>query len=204
MENNVILVPPHVENMQLPAPELLNFYKALEDRVYWLSDEINTFTLELIQYILRWNKEDIGKPVEERKPIKILFFCNGGDLEVYRSIADIISLSQTPIYGIVIGTAYSAAGMIFLSCHKRFMLRSSVVLFHRGSGQISGGFNEVYAAMTEYHAQVEEMIEEVSQRTNYTREECEERMTTDWYVRADEALEHGVCDKIITNIEEIL
>ena len=29
-------------------------------------------------------------------------------------------------------------------------------------------------------------------------------MNGDWYIRADEALKHGVCHKIIDDIEEIM
>ena len=100
--NNLILLPNEVENLQLPDPSLLNFYKDLENRIYWLDDEINTYSLDLIQYIVRWNTEDSNIPIEERKPIKLLFHSPGGDLTVHSAISDIISLSKTPIVGIAI------------------------------------------------------------------------------------------------------
>ena len=52
----------------LADPSLVNYYNDLENRTYWLNDEINHFTFDLVQYILRWNKEDKGIPIEERIP----------------------------------------------------------------------------------------------------------------------------------------
>lgn len=203
MEGMNIIIPKAVENLQLPDPELRNFYIDLDNRTFWLDEEITPFLLELTRYIIYWNKEDKEIPIEQRKPIRILIFSPGGDLETYRSISDIIQLSETPIIGINMGIAYSAAAMIFLSCHTRLMLPSASVLFHKGSSQMSGSFNEVCSAMYEYQKQVEELSHIIEQKTTYTAEEIEDNMSGDWYIRAQEALERGVCHKIIDNIEEL-
>ena len=203
MEGMNIIIPKAVENLQLPDPELRNFYIDLDNRTFWLDDEVTPFLLELTRYIIYWNKEDREVPIEQRKPIRILIFSPGGDLETYRSISDIIQLSKTPIVGINMGVAYSAAAMIFLSCHTRLMLPSASVLFHKGSSQMSGSFNEVCSAMYEYQKQVEELSHIIEQKTTYTAEEIEDNMSGDWYIRAQDALEHGVCHKIVDNIEEL-
>jgi hypothetical protein len=36
------------ENLSLAEQSLVNFYHDLENRVYWLSDEINSFTFDLV------------------------------------------------------------------------------------------------------------------------------------------------------------
>lgn len=199
-----VAIPKEIANQTLPDPELRNFYLDLKDRTFWLDDEVTSYLLELSHYIIRWNKEDRKLPIDKRKPIKIFIFSPGGDLETYRSIADIIQLSKTPVIGINMGMAYSAAAMIFLACHERLMLPSASVLFHKGSSHIAGGFNEVYAAMIEYQKQVEELSNIIEQKTTYTEKEIEENMSGDWYIRADEALEHGVCHKIVNSIEELI
>ena len=204
MEDIRITLPKEVSNLQLPDPELRNYYVDLEDRVFWIDSEITPFLLELSRYILRWNKDDSKTPVEKRKPIRILIFSPGGDLETYRSVSDIIQLSKTPVIGINMGMAYSAAAMIFLSCHVRYMLPSASVLFHKGSSHMSGSFNEVCSAMYEYQQQVEELSHIIAQKTTYTIDEIEENMNGDWYIRAPEALEHGICHKVIEDIGELI
>lgn len=204
MECVEVQIPKEVANQTLPDPELRNFYLDLENRSFWLDDEVTPYLLELVRYIARWNKEDRKLPVEKRKSIRIFIFSPGGDLETFRSISDVIRLSKTPVIGINMGMAYSAAAMIFLSCHTRLMLPSASVLFHKGSSQMAGGFNEVYAAMIEYQKQIEELSGIIKENTTYSLEEIEENMNGDWYIRADEALEHGVCHKIVDDIEEIM
>lgn len=203
MENISIMLPQNLENMQLPAPELVNYYTDIEHRTFWIDGEVDITLMELVRYIIQWNREDAGTPKESRKPIKILFFSPGGDLDAYRALADVIELSMTPVIGIVIGTAYSAAGMIYLACHQRWMLKSSSILFHKGSSQMSGSFNEVYAAMLEYQDQVAEFAQVICEHSNYTEDEVEERLNSDWYIRPQEAVERGICDKIIDNISEL-
>ena len=87
----------------MPDDSLLNFYEGIEQRIFWINDEINVYSLNLIHYILKWNKEDEGIAPAERKPIRLLFFSPGGDLDVNYSIIDIIRLSKTPIIGINLG-----------------------------------------------------------------------------------------------------
>lgn len=199
-----IIIPRGVENLQLPDDSLLNFYEGLEHRVFWINDEINVYSLNLIHYIMKWNKEDLGIPVEKRKPIKLLFFSPGGDIDANYAIIDTIKLSKTPIVGINIGQCASAAAFIFLSCHQRYMLSHSYFLFHQGSGQLSGTFAEIYAQMEDYQAQVEELASFMAKHTLYTEEEIAEKIVNEWYIRKDEAIEKGVCQKVIDNIDELV
>jgi ATP-dependent Clp protease, protease subunit len=199
-----IIIPRGVENLQLPDDSLLNFYEGLEHRVFWINDEINVYSLNLIHYIMKWNQEDLGIPVEKRKPIKLLFFSPGGDIDANYAIIDTIKLSKTPIVGVNIGQCASAAAFIFLSCHQRYMLSHSYFLFHQGSGQLSGTFAEIYAQMEDYQAQVEELASFMAKHTLYTEEEIAEKIVNEWYIRKDEAIEKGVCQKVIDNIDELV
>lgn len=205
MENlgHAIIIPQGA-NYQLPDDSLLNFYEGIEKRVFWITDEINIYSLNLIHYILKWNAEDACIPIEERKPIKLLFFSPGGDLDVYRSIADIISLSKTPIIGINMGVAYSAASMIFLSCKTRYMMSSSSLLFHCGSSTMSGSFGEMVAAMDKYKEDIAELSTIIKENSDYSIDEILTNMTGDWYIDAYEALEHKICTKIVDSIDDII
>lgn len=130
MEGMNIILPKEVSNLQLPDPQLRNFYVDLSNRSFWIDDEINEYLLELIKYIVQWNKEDAKISIAERKPIKLFFFSPGGSLDVNYSLIDTIKMSRTPIIGINMGQCASAAAYIYLSCHKRFMLPHSYFIFH--------------------------------------------------------------------------
>lgn len=196
---------PSPANLQLADPSLLNFYNDLEQRIYWLTGTIGDSTLDLIQYIIKWNREDKGKPVEERQPIKLIIFSEGGALDVEESIVSFIRLSKTPVYGIAVGMVASAASLIYLSCHKKYAINSAYFLLHKGSCHgLSGNYNEVEAFMKNYQEQVKKMVAFYIANTQYSEEEVNQNINTDWYVRFPEALEKGLVDEMIEDIDFLL
>lgn len=200
MESMNIILPKEAANLQLPDPELRNFYVDLEHRIFWLNEEVTPYLLELVKYIVRWNAEDARIPVAKRIPIRIFFFSPGGDLDINYALIDTIKLSKTPIIGINIGQCASAAAYIFLSCHKRYMLPHAYFILHQGSGTLSGTFEQICAQMEDYQQQVEELASFVLEHTNYTEEAVAEKIVGEWYIRKDEALENGVVHDIITDV----
>ncbi len=190
-------------NLQLADPSLVNFYKDLENRTYWIDSEICDCTLDLIQYILRWNREDKGKLYSERTPIRIYIDSPGGDLEIARSIIAIFNISKTPIYVYSFGVCASAASMIFLSGHKRYALPNTTFVFHKGSVTgVGGDFQQVQSFMKDYEQQIQELVNYYKEKTTYSPEVIEEKLNQgDWYVKVSEALENGVVDEIVTDID---
>lgn len=202
--DNVIVSIPERATANVPDPSLLWYYEDLEDRVYQLVGEVDEGLLDFSRHVIRWNKEDRGIPVEDRKPIKLFFFSPGGSLDINYSVIDIICLSKTPIIGINMGVCCSAAAYIYLACHKRYMLPHSYFVFHQGSSQMSGTYGEVVAIMTDYQNQVAELSSFMEERTTYSIEEITDNIVTEWYVREEEALEKGVCHEVIEDIEVLL
>lgn len=102
------------------------------------------------------------------------------------------------------GQCASGAAYTFLACHRRFTVKRGYFLFHQGSGAFSGSFEEVCYQIAEYQAQVENLANYVVDHTKYTVEEVEENISTEWYIHADEAVEKGVCEAIVDDIDQIL
>ena len=202
--NDYYIIPKDVENLQLPSPELVTYYQDLDNRCIWLEDEIADETLEIGKKIIYWNREDRGLEPDQRKPIKIFFFSPGGSLDVYRTLGDIIRLSDTPVYGYNMGVAYSAAAFMFLYCHKRYMLPTAIFLFHYGSAKLNGDYEQIIASVVEYQNQVGELSSVIIENTLYTEEEVSEKITGEWYIRKDEALEKEVCHAIIDDMSLLL
>lgn len=186
----------------LADPSLVNYYNDLENRTYWLNDEINHFTFDLVQYILRWNKEDKGIPIEERKPIRVIVDCHGGMLSVTKTIVNIIKMSKTPVHMFALGFVASGASMIYLAGHKRYALPNTTFLLHKGNcGGLSGTFDELLAFMEDYQKDVAELIDFYKENTKFSPEDIENKIQGEWYIRIDEALENGIVDEIVTDID---
>lgn len=204
MTDVTIMLPEGLENMQLPSHELVTFYKDLEDRIIYLEEEITPSVLEISKQIMRWNIEDKGKSQDLRKPIKLMFFSPGGDLDSSNALIDVIKISTTPVWGFNLGQCASGAAFIYLSCHKRFMTPRSYFLFHQGSGSFSGTFQEVCSQLEDYQYQVDQLVNFMKKNTDYTEEEVANNIGGEWYIYAEEALKKGVCDEIIQNLDKIM
>lgn len=191
------------DNLALPDPALVTYYKNLDNRTLWIDSEIDDVTLELEKFIMAWNREDLGKSVEERVPITLLFLSPGGDLEINNSLVDAITLSETPVIGVNCGMAASAACFIYLACHKRYTFPNATFLIHQGAGSFSGNYEDVVAAILNYQRQIDHLGKYILSRTNISQEEFDENFSSDWYINAEEAVERGLCSKIIKSLDEI-
>ena len=144
--------------------------------------------------ILNW------KPV----PIKIKFNSPGGWLVAYQTLSDVITLSKTKVIGINMGMAYSAAAFLLISCHERLALPKSRILVHRGSGGNFGSYEQTESSQQNYKEQVDEMILAFRKRTKISTKVLKKNMNPDWYLSAKMALQYGMIDRIITDINEII
>lgn len=184
------------------------YLKDLKQRKLFLNANIDQWTVhELKKCILQYNKDDMGKPVEERKPILFYVTSNGGDVGAGFELVDVIQNSITPVYTINIGFQYSMALLVGLAGHKRFATKNSTYLMHDGSNFIfnSGAKS---ADQMEFNKKMESRIKKyILSRSNLTDEEYDKQYRVEWYLFADEAKEKGFVDYIIgedCDINEII
>ena len=197
---------PNNANLQLPDPDLLMYYRDTQERIFWISGEIDADTLSLIQHIVHINRDDKDVPIKDRRPIKLVFFSPGGDLEAEKALSPIIEFSKTPIYGIAIGMCASAASMLFLSCHKRYCTKSATFIFHQGGCEnVQGSYQQVNAFMANYQKDIMEMAEFYKSHTRFPPDVIDAKLAAgDWYISSSEALENGVVDKVINSLDVFL
>lgn len=108
------------------------------------------------------------------------------------------------MWGVNIGQADSAGCYMFISCHVRLALPNSTFLIHHGSGEFGGTYEQVLAALMEYRCKIADMEQFLLDNTKIPKAVLKKNISTEWYLSAQEALECGICDKIITSIDEIL
>ena len=196
-------VPENVANMQLPDPNLRDYYRDEEERIFWLDQGVAECAQDLIKMIIRCNKEDIGKAVEDRKPIKIFIDSPGGDVTLMWSVINMIEISGTPVWTINYCTSYSAAAEILASGHKRFAFPGSHVMIHLGSCNYSGDVANVETTKKYFDALSKKTVDHLLERTKIDPKMFKKKTMTDWFLDEDEAIEKGVVDKIVTSFDEI-
>ena len=191
--------------MQLPDPDLAQYWQDLSNRIVWIDDTIDNGYLDLVSKIIYWNREDRALPPSKRKPIRILISSPGGSLDVQDTLVSMIKLSKTPIYGIALGMVASAASLIYLSCHKHYALKNAYMILHKGSCEnVSGDYTAVQNAMEDYRKQVEKLEKFYIENTKIPEEVIKEKIKSDWYIRGDQLLEYGLIDKWIEDIDILL
>lgn len=205
-ENNqtVVQVPDFVKDTVLPEPENLNFYKLYEKRSIYVTGEIDMWLLEITRIVHIFNVEDKGKPVEEREPIKIFIFTEGGDVLATWNFLDVISASKTPVWTINWGMSMSAGMLMLVSGHKRFALKHSTGLYHSGSASFDGTREQVESMQKWYDSLGKVTDKWFLDHCNIDQKLFNRKKKTDWYMTADEMLEYGIVDKIIDSLDEVI
>lgn len=192
------------ETMAVPDPGILSFYHNLSRRKIWLDLTVGDTFLEFARCIMRWNEEDAGKPIEERQPIWLYIFNYGGSADFMWMFTDIISTSETPVYTVNMGKCCSAAALIYMTGHKRYMLPTATVLIHEGSGQIEGDAVKVIDQAESYKAMVKQMHNYILAHTNIPASTLTRKKNNDWELNAADCLKYGVCDEVVTSLAKIL
>lgn len=200
-ERMVVAIPQNIENLQLPQPELVGYYQDEQDRILWIEEEIRDDLFEISKMILRYNKEDKGIPIEQRKPIKVFINSPGGDLDATLAFIGLVGLSKTPVWTIDAGWAFSAAGLILMSGHKRFALPNTECLIHSGSGGVQGTYDQTVEQMKNYKALITKMRDFILEQTKIDPKLFKKNSAKDWYISTEEMLELGIVHEIVKDLD---
>ena len=187
-------VPAEVMDMTLPAPFLRDFYRDEAERVYWVDDEIDSSLLDLVKLIMRCNKEDKDKPVEERTPIKVFIDSPGGDVLALWSTINAIEISKTPVYTINYCTAFSAAADLLVAGHKRYAMPGTTAMVHSGSCMYGGTMEQAESMKKHFDKLGKKVTDYFLAHTKVDQKAFKKKAPSDWYFDEQDMLESGLID----------
>ena len=164
-----------------------------------VSDEMSGSIEGLIRF---WNRQDEQDniAVEDRIPIKLYIDSWGGEMVACYTIINAIELSKTPIWTINIGAAYSAGFFIYITGHKRFTYPLSSFLYHEGATTTGGDAHKFRNYADFYKKQLDQLKTHVLKYTKLTEEDYDRILKDDYWLTAEEAIEKGVADTIMTEM----
>ena len=175
-----------LSGLNLPEPSLVHQWRDHGRRVIWIDSAIEGDIIGLARNIVRWNYEDRDIPVEEREPIKLFINSPGGVLIPTMAVCDTIISSTTPVYGINMHEAASAAAFIFICCHRRVAMPNAYFLLHLGSGGTGGTFQQSRAQQEDYNHHMNAVISMLEKRLDIDdKEEFERLIDGEWYLYMD-------------------
>lgn len=193
-----------LSGMVLPDSDAVSGWALEKERKVFFDVDVGADLLALTRLIMRWNMEDRGIPREERKPIWLYIMSYGGDIDYMWMALDTIKTSVTPVYTVNLGVAASAAALMFISGHKRFMMPSAKVTIHEGSAQLSGDAVKVMDQSESYKKQLKQMKMFVLEHTEIPRSQLMKKRNNDWELDASYCMDHKVCDKVVSTMDDII
>lgn len=199
-------IPESINNLQLPSFQAMNYWRLAENRVFFIdAEEVESFDLlEIAKSILAINIADKGIDKLDRKPITVCIFTYGGDLSSAYSLIDTMLCSTTPIKTVNFGLAMSAGLLILLAGEERYCFSKSQALVHTGSCGLQGTYEQIEESQKNYKKMVEDMKGYILSRSTIDKKTFNKNKSKDWYLSSEEQIKYGICNKIITSLDEIL
>lgn len=193
MMNNS-LVPMVVEQTGRGERSYDIFSRLLNDRIIFLSDEVNDATASLVVAQLLY--------LEAQDPDKdISFYINspGGSVTAGMAIYDTMNFIKCDVSTVCIGMAASM-GAFLLSAGtkgKRYALPNSEIMIHQPLGGAKGQATDI-KIQAELILRTRDRLNKIlAQNTGKSVEQIAHDTERDNYMTADEALAYGLIDKVI-------
>ena len=170
------------------------YFKILnKNRYILLYDEINNMSADII--VSKIKAMDF---LDSRKPITIEINSPGGSVADGMSIINAIEHSKAPIITIISGQVCSMAALISICGDKRLIYTNSYWMQHSTS-DIVGDYINYIKDRTKFLCEFEHRTEKMlTNRTKLTRTDIQKIRTGELWLNADQSLQKGVVDKIIT------
>lgn len=175
-----------------------------KNREFLLNKVITAESVDaVIKGILEINRYDEKQEAEKedyvRKPIKLIVDSFGGDMYSGNALIGVIDTSVTPVHGYCYGKAMSQAFMIYASCHYRYAHPIATFMYHDGGSTFKGMTEEIQLDVDQLRKLTAHGDKFLLETTKLTKAKLDKvkKLRVNWYMFADEALEHGVVDEIL-------
>ena len=189
------LVPVVVEQTNRGERSYDIFSRLLNDRIVFLSDEVNDVTASLVVAQMLF--------LEAQDPdTDISFYINspGGSVTAGMAIYDTMQFIKCDVSTICIGMAASMGAFLLSSGTKgkRFALPHSEVMIHQPLGGARGQASDIQI-QAEQILKTKAMLNRIlSENTGKPLEIIERDTDRDNYMTAQEAMEYGLVDKVLS------
>ena len=192
------LVPYVIEQTNRGERQYDIFSRLLNDRIIVLSDEVNDTTASLVVAQLLFLE---GQDPE--KDISLYINSPGGSVTAGMAIYDTMQYIKCDVSTICMGMAASMGAFLLSSGAKgkRFALPNSEIMIHQPliAGGLSGQCTDIKIHSDHLVRTREKLNTLLAQNTGKSVEQIAIDTERDNFMYAQEAMEYGLIDKVITN-----
>ncbi|MDD6189770.1 MAG: ATP-dependent Clp endopeptidase proteolytic subunit ClpP [Clostridiales bacterium] len=193
-ERHMSLVPYVVEQTSRGERSYDIFSRLLNDRIIFLSEEVNDTTASLIvAQLLYLEAQDPDKDIQ--------FYINspGGSVTAGMAIYDTMQYIKADVSTICVGMAASMGAFLLSSGTKgkRFALPNAEIMIHQPSGGAQGQETDIQIQAARIAHTKKKLNSILAANTGKPIEVVERDCERDHFMDAEEACEYGLIDKVI-------
>ena len=200
MREAMQLVPMVVERSSRGERSFDIYSRLLGERIVFLNGEVNDAMSALICAQLLYLEAENPK-----RPIHLYINSPGGVVTSGLAMYDTIRYLRPPVHTLCMGTARSMGSFLLMAgeAGQRAALPNASILIHQPSGGLQGQASDMLIHAEEIGRTKQRMIRLYAQHCRRSYEEFEQAMDRDRFMTAEEALEWGLIDRILTEREGI-
>ncbi len=171
------------------------YSRLLKDRIIFLGEEVNETTASLVVAQLLFLESE-----DPSKDIHLYINSPGGMVTAGMAIYDTMQYIKCDVSTICIGMAASMGAFLLAGGEKgkRFALPNAEVMIHQPSGGAKGQATEIQIAAENILKTKKKLNQMLADNTGKPLSQVEIDTERDYYMSAEEALEYGLIDGIIT------
>ena len=195
---NHYLNPYILEERQLNVTQMDVFSRLMMDRIIFLGTEIDDYTANTLQaQLLFLDSADPGKD------ISIYINSPGGSVHAGLGIYDTMQFVSSDVATICTGMAASMAAVLLVAGKegKRSALKHSRVMIHQPMGGAQGQASDIEITAREIQKLKKELYSIIAEHSHTDFDKVWADSDRDYWMTAQEALEYGMIDRVMTRKE---
>ncbi len=188
-----------LEERQLNVTQMDVFSRLMMDRIIFLGTEIDDYTANTLQaQLLFLDSTDPGKD------ISIYINSPGGSVYAGLGIYDTMQFIASDVATICTGMAASMASVLLVAGKegKRSALKHSRVMMHQPMGGAQGQASDIEITAREIQKLKKELYTIIAEHSHTDFDKVWADSDRDYWMTAQEALEYGMIDRVMTRKED--
>ena len=187
--------PTIIEERQLNVAQMDVFSRLMMDRIIFLGVPIDDTVANIVQAQLLFLESS-----DPSKDIQIYFNTPGGAVHAGLGIYDTIQYIRSDVATICTGMAASMGAVLLAAGTKgkRTALPHSRVMIHQPMGGAQGQASDIEITAREIMKLKKELYEILAKHTGNSTEKVESDADRDFWMTAQEALDYGMVDEVLT------
>ncbi|WP_421723347.1 ATP-dependent Clp protease proteolytic subunit [Bauldia sp.] len=195
MREAMQLIPMVVEQSNRGERSFDIYSRLLRERIIFLNGEVNDTVSALVcAQLLLLEAEN------PKKPIHLYINSPGGVVTSGLAMYDTMRYLKAPVHTLCMGTARSMGSFLLMAGEpgERAALPNASILIHQPSGGFQGQASDFLIHAEETRRTKDRMTRLYAEHCNRSYEEFERAMDRDNFMTAEDALEWGLIDRILT------